>query len=169
MEINHAADQLRYQGQAILALSEGITEEVARWKPDTESWSILEVLNHLVDEEKLDFRQHLGHILYTPERPWPRIDPQGWATQKAYNQRNLNQTRQEFRSERKKSIAWILGLIDPDWEVSIELSWGALSAGDMLASWLAHDLLHIRQLVELRYDLTARESQPYSLQYAGEW
>ncbi|MEO8083712.1 MAG: hypothetical protein ABI780_07825, partial [Ardenticatenales bacterium] len=72
-------------------------------------------------------------------------------------------------------------------------------AGDLMASWLAHDLLHVRQLVELRYgamggdldgdgdddggsdgrsvDAAAddphgsaeNDHEPWDLRYAGEW
>ena len=169
MEINDAAHQLRHQGEAILALAADLQDSAAQWKPNAESWSILEVLNHLVDEEILDFRRHLEYILDTPDQPWPQIDPQGWVTEKNYNQRSLEETVINFKSERERSITWLLALNNPDWESAVTRSWGKLTAGDMLASWLAHDLLHLRQLVALFYDLTARESQPYSVQYAGEW
>jgi hypothetical protein len=49
------------------------------------------------------------------------------------------------------------------------MPWGKLSAGDIMASWLAHDLLHLRQLLELRYHLTLTNSMPYMLEYAGKW
>ena len=39
----------------------------------------------------------------------------------------------------------------------------------MLAAWVAHDLLHLRQLVELHYAWTAQQLQPYSVAYAGDW
>lgn len=44
-----------------------------------------------------------------------------------------------------------------------------MSAGDMFASWVAHDNLHIRQLTELRRARIARISKPHHIQYAGEW
>ena len=69
MDLQKAIQQLNEQGQAILVLGTGFALPEARWKPDPESWSVLEVLNHLVDEEVLDFRRHLDHILHTPERP----------------------------------------------------------------------------------------------------
>lgn len=169
MDLETAAAQLRYQGQAITNLAVGLTGEEARFKPDPEDWSILEVLNHLVDEEVLDFRQHLSHILFTPDQPWPKIDPQGWVTEKHYNDRHLAETVQYFKAEREKSIAWLLGLSAPEWDASVSMPWGSLSAGDMLASWLAHDLLHLRQIVALRYHLTAKQYQPYDVAYAGKW
>ncbi len=60
-------------------------------------------------------------------------------------------------------------LDQPDWDAVAEMRWGKLTAGDMLASWLAHDLLHLRQCIELRYQLTSKAVQPYRVEYAGEW
>ena len=169
MDINAAIAQLTTQGQAILQLAEDLTLEQARWKPDEKSWSMLEVMNHLVDEEVLDFRRHLDHLLHTPSAPWPEIDPQGWVTSKHYNERQLDATLAAFAAEREKSIAWLQTLDSPNWDSAAAMPWGSLSAGDMLASWLAHDLLHLRQLVELRYALTQKSCAPYSVEYAGGW
>jgi hypothetical protein len=169
MDISSAQDQFQYQGKAIVVLASGLTSEQARWKPEPASWSVLEVLNHLVDEEVLDFRRHLDHILYSSDEPWAEIDPQGWVTEKKYNKRDLEGTLANFQKEREASIAWLGKLDDPDWKAEVSFPWGEIAAGDMLASWLAHDLLHLRQLVELRYALTAEASQPYGVRYAGEW
>lgn len=161
--------QLEQQGQSIHALGAGLTEKESRWKPALEIWSVLEVLNHLVDEEIYDFRAHLDHILHTPDQPWPEIDPVGWVTQRHYNEQALEETLVQFIAERKNSLTWLAGLTNPNWDAAVTQSWGTLSAGDMLVSWLAHDLLHLRQLVELRYQITKIASQPYQLDYAGQW
>jgi hypothetical protein len=169
MNLQKAISQLDNQGQGIICLAKGMSQNETRWKPDPQSWSVLEVLNHLVDEEVLDFRCHLEHILHTPNAPWPKIDPEGWVTEKAYNERSLDDTILNFQRERQNSIAWLSTLNTPDWDVFTSLPYGNLRVGDMLASWLAHDLLHIRQLVELRYALTSNANAPYHLDYAGEW
>lgn len=169
MNLKNAITQLENQGKAILSLGKDLTNEQARWKPGPEEWSVLEVLNHLGDEEELDFRQHLHHILFTPDEPWPKIAPQEWVFEKKYNQQALDKTLNNFKSERQKSLEWLKSLTDPDWKKTVQLPWGNLSAGDMLASWLAHDLLHLRQLVELRYQLTKSSSAPFNQDYAGKW
>ena len=169
MNLERAINQLRQQGQAIITLSNGLTDSEVRWKPTPSSWSILEVLNHLVDEEVLDFQRHLDHLLHTPEAPWPEIDPQGWVTEKKYNETQLKKTLQAFQVEREKSITWLMDLSEPNWRSAVTFSWGDLNAGDMLASWLAHDLLHLRQLIKRRYQLTLNACKPFSLEYAGKW
>lgn len=169
MDLQKALQQLKEQGQAILSLGAGFSQSEARWKPDPESWSILEALNHLVDEESLDFRRHLDHILHSPDSPWPKIDPQGWVVEKQYNQRDLDSTLAQFKEERENSLRWLTGLEKPDWEIAVRMPWGSLTAGDMLASWLAHDILHLRQLIELRYHITVFRCEPSQVLYAGEW
>jgi hypothetical protein len=169
MILQNVRSQLKAQGQAVVALATGLTIEEVRWKPTPESWSVLEVLNHLVDEEIYDFRAHLDHILNTPEQPWPKIDPEGWVIQRHYHEQDLEETLLRFDAEREKSLSWLAGLPAPDWDAAVTQSWGTLSAGDMLAAWLAHDLLHLRQLVELRFHITKAANQPYQLDYAGKW
>jgi len=161
--------QLQAHSQAIRALVSGLTVEESRWKPDLETWSVLEVLNHLVDEEIYDFRAHLDHILQAPDQPWPEIDPEGWVSLRHYNEQALHDTLARYETEREKSLTWLAKLSAPDWDAAVTQPWGTLSAGDVLAAWLAHDLLHVRQLVELRYLITKKASQPFQLDYAGKW
>lgn len=77
MNLDHLTAQMANQAETIRSLTEGVSDEQARWKPDAESWSILEVVNHLYEEERDDFRTHLGCILHHPDQPWPNINPDG--------------------------------------------------------------------------------------------
>jgi hypothetical protein len=162
-------EQLELNARRISSLVSGVTDEQARWKPDPETWSILEVMNHLLDEERQDFRVNLEYILYRPGEDWPPIDPQGWVTSRQYNQRDPDETLKSFLEERQHSLAWLRGLPDPDWSTSRPTPWGTISAGDMLAAWATHDTLHMRQLVELTHDWVVRLSGSYSGDYAGDW
>jgi hypothetical protein len=167
MELASIIHQLSRQAQVIRSLATGVSEEQARWRPDPECWSILEVVNHLYDEEREDFRTHVDAIL--GDKSWNPIDPQGWVTQRGYNQRQLSLSLENFLAEREKSLAWLRELGSPDWELAFQAPFGPLRAGDVLVSWAAHDLLHLRQLVELHYAYTLLKSSPYSVRYAGEW
>ena len=150
-------------------LVSGVSMEQARWKPSAEEWSFVEVVNHLYDEERDDFRARLDSLLHHPEREWPPIDPQGWALERKYNERALDESLSRFLEERRKSIAWLNGLKEPRLENQYERPQGVLSAGDLLASWLAHDFLHIRQLARLHWQYLNSLCTPFKTAYAGEW
>jgi hypothetical protein len=169
MNLSLIRTQMASNAQAIQALVQGVSDEQARWRPGPEDWSILEVINHLYDEEVEDFRAHLDLILHHRGEPWTGIDPQGWVVARRYNERTPAQSLQDFLRAREASLDWLGGLSSPDWQVIYRAPFGEISAGDMLASWLAHDLLHLRQLVELHWAHTVRLVKPHSVAYAGAW
>jgi hypothetical protein len=169
MDIYIARSHLANNADTIQSLLEGINQDFAIVRPSQESWSFNEVINHLYDEEREDFREHLDWILHRSNENWPSIDPQAWVTARNYNERNFQMSLTLFLQERKKSLAWLESLQNFNWQKSGKAPWGLITAGDMLAAWVAHDLLHIRQLVELKWDLTKRDMAPYSVGYAGDW
>lgn len=170
MDFSACRDQLANNGEAIAALVAGVTQEQSQIRPSPQEWSILEVINHLYDEEREDFRQRLDILLHHPGKAWPPINPQGWSTERGYNQRNLTTSLHHFLEERQKSLVWLDELAAPDLQRSEpHPAGGVFHAGDMLAAWVAHDLLHLRQLVELRWFLMNGMVRPYSPDYAGDW
>ena len=66
----------------VTALLDGVSAEEARFKPTPETWSMLEVLCHLYDEEREDFRQRLDILLHRPTDSWPPIRPTEWVTER---------------------------------------------------------------------------------------
>lgn len=146
-----------------------VSTEQARWRPAPDKWSILEVLNHLYDEEREDFRQRLELVLADTSKPWPKIDPRDWVTSRGYNERDLETSLKNFLGEREKSLHWLGQLGLPNWKASKEGPNGILTAGDLMASWLAHDFLHIRQLSRLHWQYVSAIAEPHKTAYAGPW
>ncbi len=169
MDIDSLASRMAENAARIRALVRGVSDQQARWKPDPASWSILEVVHHLLDEEREDFRVRLDYTLHHPDELWPAIDPGGWVTSRRYNEKDPKATLDQFLAERDASLAWLKTLSAPEWETAHEAPFGSISAGDLLAAWVAHDLLHMRQLVELHWHDTITELEPFRTQYAGEW
>jgi hypothetical protein len=155
---------------AVRAAVRGVTAEEARYKPATGAWSILEIINHLGDEEVEDFRTRLELTQRDPAAPWPGIDPEGWAVKRAYNTRDLEESVARFERERSTSVAWLKGLRSPDWNVAyLHPRHGPIRAGDLLASWGAHDALHLRQIAKRLFELASRDLPGFVTRYAGEW
>ena len=169
MEDSVLYQELQKSTEMIRALLSGITQQEAEVKPDEKSWSILEVICHLYDEECEDFREHLDFILHRQDEEWKRIDPQGWVTERPYNEQDFAAMQDRFFAERERSLEWLRGLSNSDWDRAHTSEFGSLKAGDMFASWVAHDNLHIRQLVELRRMRIEAITKPYHIEYAGDW
>lgn len=169
MKFDQLYSELTHSTEMIRALLEGIGEDEARIKPDANSWSILEVVCHLYDEEREDFREHTDFILHRQHEDWHRIDPQGWVTERKYNLQNFTDIQAKFFQERQKSLNWLQERASANWETVCNSPFGSMTAGQMFACWVAHDNLHIRQLVELRRKYIERISQPTDIQYAGDW
>ncbi|HXQ38284.1 MAG TPA: DinB family protein [Anaerolineales bacterium] len=169
MEFKTLYHELEHSTEMIRALLTAISQEEAQIKPNPDSWSMLEVVCHLYDEEREDFREHLDFILHRQNEEWHRIDPQGWVTERKYNEQNFPEMQEKFFGERGKSLEWLRGLSDADWETTYTSQFGSMKAGDMFACWVAHDNLHVRQFTELRRNWIERITQPYDIQYAGDW
>lgn len=168
MDFAYCVEQLTVNARAIEALCAGISADHARWKPDVDQWSVLEVMGHLVDEEREDFYPFIVATfegrLKTPH------DPSKWALERGYNRRDLSVLVAQFAEERQKSLIWLHKQEHADWHTPVPATnWVGFRAGDVLASWVAHDLLHIRQLVELKYGYVSVALTGYDIQYAGEW
>ncbi len=169
MDFSHLLRLMKDNTGRIKALAGGVAQEQARWKPDAESWSILEVINHLYDEEREDFRVRLNLILHDPEKEWPPIDPEGWVTARRYNEREIESSLKNFLEERQRSFEWLASLDGADWYATHTSPFGSMRAGDMFVSWVGHDLLHLRQLVELHRAYLKVQASPYGIEYAGPW
>lgn len=169
MNIDHFAAQMGHNAETIGQLVRGVSGAQAVWKPSPTSWSILEVVNHLHDEEREDFRIRLDIMLHRADQPLPKIDPEGFVVERRYNQRDLKESLHDFLHERRESIRWLHTLKSPDWDAVYEGRGLKMTAGDMFASWIAHDILHLRQLVKLQWLCTIRELEPRKVDYAGSW
>ncbi|MEO1277450.1 MAG: DinB family protein [Planctomycetota bacterium] len=155
------------------ALIEDIDDEAMRWKPDPESWAIVEVLGHLVREEREDFRPRLERTLRDPTEPWPTMDPQGDVATFKDIDGDPKAFLDEFAHERQRSLEWLgsLGSLDAiDWDRAHHHPKGfVIQAGDLLSAWPDHDTLHARQIIKRHHQLIERAAGGYTCIYAGEW
>lgn len=155
---------------ALQAAVAEVTSDEARRKPVSGAWSILEIVCHLVDEERDDFRTRLELTLRDPGAEWPAIDPEGWAVERRYLERDLTAMLTYFQSERKATVAWLRSLDKVDWTIAhIHPKFGPIAAGDLIAAWAAHDALHLRQIAKRLYELAGGDAPEFSTRYAGDW
>jgi hypothetical protein len=108
-------------------------------------------------------------VLETPTEKMPGINPVELVTARNFSQQNFEPKLESFLTERKNSVAWLRRLKNPAWKNFYDHpKFGKLYASMFLNNWLAHDLLHIRQITKLKFDYF-RFKTGESFDYAGNW
>ena len=170
MNLDYCLAQLTTNAAAIEQMVAGLDNDIARWKPTANDWSVLEVMCHLADEEREDFRIRFQCIINGVAGDPPPNDPEKKVVERRYNKRDLTTSVADYLNERRHSLDWLRGLTNIPYDNKAAWSWGqSISAGDMLVSWVAHDVLHLRQLTELKWGYQMQQFTPYDPGYAGDW
>ena len=150
-------------------LFSGLTPEEYTWREHEGKWNLLEVICHLHDEEREDFRARVSSVLEDPLKPWPKIDPVAWVTERKYGEQDIHVMLEKFLNEREATISWLTSLKNPQWNNAYQHpKVGPVSARFLLVNWVAHDYLHIRQITRIKYNYL-KFTSGLGLDYAGEW
>ena len=169
MNHDHVIDGLERNCGIFGSLIRNASDAQTSWKSAADVWSILEVLCHLHDEEWEDFRPRVEAALRRGG-PAPAFlgDPEERAAERKYQEQDAGEVLAKLLGERRESVGWLRALQLPDWKSRLTIP-GALdlSAENLLATWLAHDNLHIRQMLRIEWNYLARHIEPDTLDYAG--
>jgi len=151
----------------LLNLVAGLEESLWRDREAPERWSPLEIVRHLLDEEREDFRVRAQTAVQGADQV-PGIRPQEWVTERRYNEADIQATLEEFEQERLVSCDWLRSLTLEQLDAELPRPDGTtMRAGDFIASWRIHDLLHLRQLTAAVATLEGRLLAPWKVDYAG--
>ena len=166
MDITEQLHKNKYVFQALL---EDIDQEFVSWRPKPDKWCMLEIVCHLYDEERLDFRFRTQWVLEKPGVTPPPFNPLDWVKEHNYKGQDYDTMVAKFLMERQASIRWLQDLVDPDWSSSYKhATQGNLTAKHYLDNWLAHDYLHMRQIIKYKFNYLEHTSRD-NLDYAGIW
>ena len=153
------------------ALLEALVSDLslADWpaRPIPGEWAPIEIVCHLRDEEIEDFGARLHVVLDGDERFAP-IDPERWVEERRYRDADPSDALKAFRERRMATLAFLASV--PPERLSSGLEHprlGRLSGLDLLAAWVAHDRLHLAQLVNTLARLWATRWAPARAEYAG--
>jgi hypothetical protein len=159
-------DHARYP-TILLNLIQGSSEDLLRSRETPERWSPLEILAHLRDEEIEDFRPR-AQAAFEGREITKGIRPQEWVIERGYNEMDPGAVFLDFSRERADSCVWLNTLAPADLDRAISHpKLGTMRAGDFIAAWRVHDLLHLRQLATAMAILTARRLSDWKVDYAG--
>jgi len=160
-------EDLHRNKEVFFMLFKDITETEYRWKANDDTWSLLELLAHLYDEEREDFRARVKHVVEHPGTLPPSINPAEWVKSRNYIGYNYAATLQKLLQEREESVLWLRTVPEELFDHSyMHPEVGKITAKLFLVNWLAHDRMHLRQFQNIRLNYLSNSCDD-NLNYAG--
>lgn len=131
-----------------------LVELPAPWVDATEgpgTWSPFDVVGHLIHGERTDWVPRVEHILRHGDAvPFPPFDREAMFS--ASKGRSLVELLDTFDRVRAESVSRLIGLQLTDADLTRRgrhPEFGVVTMGQHLATWVAHDLGHISQVVRV--------------------
>ncbi len=129
----------------------GLSHDWVRTDEGPETWSPFIVLGHLIHGERTDWIPRAKQILDgRGEEPFPPFDR--FAQFRESEGKSLEDLLGEFEALRKKNLQALrsFGLGEVDLELpGIHPEFGPVNLGQLLATWVTHDLAHLGQIARV--------------------
>lgn len=133
---------------ALGALLRDLPEGWTRRNEGEETWSVVDVVGHLIHAERTDWMPRTRRILHAGEsHPFEPFDRLGHVRE--IEGRPLNDLLDEFARLRSENLEELRGLeLRPDdlARRGRHPALGAVTLSELLATWAAHDLTHLHQI-----------------------
>ena len=150
-QMDEAVVVLRRTPATLIALLRGLPEEWIGSTAGPDTWSAYDVVGHLLHGEEADWIARARIILEEGEsHPFESFDRT--AMFEKYQGYSLDQLLDAFAERRAQNLATLNG-----WNVTPEQlslkgthpALGTVTLSQLLATWVAHDLNHLGQIVEV--------------------
>ena len=150
-ELTTAIPVLERTPATLEALLVGLPADWTEVNEGPDSWTVREIVAHLIHGERDDWIPRARHLLqWGASRPFPPFDrTYGFEEARA---RPLGELLQEFARCRRESLGALasLGLTSRDLaREGRHPEFGVVTLGQHLATWVAHDLTHVSQIVRV--------------------
>lgn len=163
MDLNDALAILERTPASLDALLAGLPDT---WVLATEgegTWSPYDVIGHLIHGEHADWIPRARHILAGESRPFEPFDRA--AQFRESEGRSLGELLAAFAEARRESVAALKGmnLTDEDMNrTGLHPELGAVTLGQLLATWVVHDLDHLAQVARTMAKVYREATGPWS-------
>jgi hypothetical protein len=128
-----------------------ISDDWTQYNEGGETWSVFDVIGHLIHGEKADWVMRAEIIL--SENPDKKFEPFDRLAQFEESKgKTLSQLLDEFKLLRKKNIERLLSknLTKKDFDkTGLHPAFGIIKLSQLLSTWVAHDLDHISQIARV--------------------
>jgi DinB superfamily len=136
-----------------------LPEDLLRWKPAPDRWSIAEVIGHLADIEMV-YADRTRRIVTEDAPTLQKYDAAGTVVIGDYVRGSAAENLVFFTRIRRSTVILLRSIpADSGEREATHSELGTITLHQMLSEWASHDLGHLRQIAEL---YRARAFHPYA-------
>ncbi|EST54169.1 hypothetical protein T458_12355 [Brevibacillus panacihumi W25] len=129
----------------------GISDEWLHCREGEGTWTVSEVIEHLIEGERQNWIPRLTWILQEGDtKPFPPFDRYSHLQKK--HESSIEEKLHELNKIRTESITRLKELIDPERHLEstgLHPEFGSVKARELISTWVVHDLTHIAQIVRV--------------------
>jgi hypothetical protein len=133
---------------ALNTLVRDLPEEWTFRNEGENTWSVFDIIGHLIHGERIDWMARTRIILQFGEtKPFDRFDR--WAQQRESEGKSLPQLLDDFAQLRARNLSELRALnLKPEdlQKRGTHPALGTVTLSELLATWAAHDLTHLHQI-----------------------
>lgn len=147
--LGEAVAMLERTPATLSALLANLPEHWERATEGDSEWSPYDVIGHLIDGERANWMIRARHILAGEPGPFPPFDRT--AHLNANQGKSTGDLLATFAELRRENVAALVGLKLTDDDLNrtgLHPEFGEVRLGQLLATWVVHDLNHLRQIVQ---------------------
>ncbi len=163
-DLDDAVALLERTPACLSALLSGLPEKWVRATEGEGRWSPYDVIGHLIHGERTDWIPRARHIIAGNTRPFEPFDRTAQFTEsQGKSLRELLATFAELRAENLLALA-ALDLTERDLtRRGLHPELGEVSLGQLLATWVVHDLDHVTQVARTIAKAYAEATGPWKV------
>jgi len=126
-----------------------LSQEDTQFRPEENSWSIVEIICHLRDADREINIPRFKSILEVENLFITGIDTDSWVRERSYQMEECQTAVQDFLTYRSQLLALIHSLPEDLWDKVIRHSiFGPTKPGELMEFIAIHDQIHIKQVFE---------------------
>jgi len=162
--VDKSLEILERTPQVLITMLQNISSDWTSVNEGGDTWSVYDIIGHLIHGEKTDWIPRTEIILsenmnkaFTPFDRFAQLeDSKG---------KSLNLLLNEFKSLRERNVEFLRSktiTIEDLKQTGIHPAFGEVSLGQLLSTWVVHDLNHIAQVSRVMAKQYATEVGPWT-------
>ncbi len=163
LNLKDAIAVLERTPSSLSGLLEGLPEMWITATEGNDTWSPYDVIGHLIHGERTDWIPRARHILNGEARPFEPFDRAAQFTES--EGKSLGDLLSTFAELRRQNIAALVAMNLTDDDLDREgrhPELGRVTLGQLLATWVVHDLDHVTQVARTMAKVYGEATGPWS-------